>query len=468
MTNDRRQKLTAPPLNDCVLAEILRDPFIWTLAQGLMTHSDFEDQAEVRADDDADADAELHLFADMQSRETRSEWSFPEFPVDPARLAEFSRVAASIRADRATAADRVNRLLDMDPKTWRSAIAADASLRTAAVVEGILAAVNKTTHLTARCLELTALATEIASSVESDLPPILLAQIRGEAWREHAWALVNRGWYPSAEDAARCSLDYIQSYPTLATDAALAEYVLATAMFRRGASAEAAELAEKAARTFLDWGDMRRFVKARLLQGIGLFKAKRFAESVALWESLIQEVSTTDRATLAYLYNNIGGALRDLQDYERATWYLQQAMGIFEELGDQYATEVPRVRMAVARLLYQRARFDEALAEHHRARGAFAALQMGAGVAAVDLEIVEILLVTGRVAEAARLCRDLPRVFRNYGMEGNELEAGAFLMECAAMERLTVQNVVHVREYLRDLPAHPHLRFVKPTMGAGE
>lgn len=391
---------------------------------------------------------------------------FPESGSCRGGLDAFVQFAQRLKDARAAAVTLVNGLLDTDPAKWRALIHGNQAYRTIGVVEGLLACAAKTQHLAWRCFELTTLACEVADLIEDSWPPLLVRQIRSEAWREHAWSLLSLGRYPKAEEAARHARALVEDSPTLAIERALADYVLASVFQRLEDNAQALTLARSAAIIFADFGDKQRYVKARLFEGVSLYNAKRFHESTQLWSTLIEEArSLNDRVTLAYLYNNMGAAFGQLNQRERAVWYLGHAAVLYEELGIR--TELPRVKLALARVELQRGRFDHALAGFYEARHGFAAVHNGAGVASSELEIVEVLIVTGRLREAKELCADLPAVFQEFGLTQNALTAAAYLREVAAQDVLAVPHVEHVREYLRDLPQNPGREFTRPIVEAG-
>ena len=420
-------------MRETAIEAALRDPFVW-----------------------AGMGAGVRVACDVRKRAIT--WTPGTTP-----LPTFVDVAQRLRDDRAAAAERVNRLLDMDPSGWRPAVAVDISYRTVAVVEGILASVQKTRHLTWRCFELTKLATEIADVIDDSWPALMRAQVASEAWAEHALALLSLGRYMDVEVAAHRAYEYTQAYPTLAIETALAQYIEGTAVLRQGRHDEALELALTSGTTFLEFGDKQRYVKARLLEGYALYDAKRFQESGELWSSLIADAQAIgDRSILAYLYNNIGNSLRNVGKLARARWYLGHALTLFVELGNPYAREVPRVRLSIARVMLQNGQLSQALAEMEETRSLFARLEMASGVAAAELDICEILIVMERIDEAHVICSRLPAAFRELGMQRNELEAAAFLKECADEKRLRVSQVQYVREYMRDLPQNPGRPFMRP------
>jgi len=420
------------------LEAALRDPFVW-----------------------AGPRTDVRVACDVATRTITWTQTAAPFPA-------FVHVAHRLRTDRATAAECVNRLLNMDPAGWRPAVAEDAAYRTIAVVEGILTSVQKTRHLTWRCFELTKLATEIADVIDDSWPMLMRAQVASEAWAEHGLALLSLGRYPDAEKAARQAYECTSGYPTLAIEAALAHYIEGSAMLRQGRHDEASKLALTSAQTFHEFGDKQHYVKARLLEGYALYDAKRFEESGELWTSLIADAETLgDKALRAILYNNVGNALRNAGKLDRARWYLTMALTLLSQLGPEYAPEIPRIHMNIARLTMQKGQLPAALAAMQEARQLFASMQMASGVAAAELDIVELFVVMDRAAEAEQLCSGLPAVFRELGMTANALEAAAFLKECAVQKQLRVPHVHHVREYLRDLPQNPARPFVRPMPEAG-
>ena len=392
---------------------------------------------------------------------------FPEpAPANARDLQTLLELANLLGNQRAAAPPLVNQLMEMDPATWRPLIAGDPAYRSIGVVEGLLAAVAKTQHLTTRCFELTTLACEIVQILDQSWPPLLRANTTAEVLREHALALHNLGRYPAAKEAAQRSAAILYEWPTLAHERALTDYVLAMVLQRLGENTEALACCRRAALIFRDHGDKQRYVKARLWEGVALYHAGRTRESARLWTSLMEHARALhDRVTLAWLYNNIGNAFRQEKRFGQATWYLRQAVALFEALGITH--ELPRIKLAMARMEMQKGRFEHALPALHEARRGFAECHNGAGVAGVDLDIVELLILTSRFDEAKELCSGLPTIFMQFGLTTSALEAAAFLREVAAHDALVVSHVEHVREFLRDLPENPRRPFIRPIPEAG-
>jgi tetratricopeptide (TPR) repeat protein len=467
------------PISDEEMEAVLRDPFVWYESSHSLPASRRSDRSPLvvlnrpqgpviwEAGKD---DGEIVIYSDIATRKLVCILRFPETPAPNVRLrAELLAIHERLQHDRETAAERVNTLLLLDGQARCQLTETDPRYRTLAVVQGILASVATTPEDPSRCLELTGLATEVAGALsELENHPIHVAQARCDAWREHAWALLCVGRYPMAVRAAAKARMFVERFPALAIEQALAMYVEASGLERKGSHAKCVDLAQRAAHIFLDHGDKERYVKARLLEGFGLFYSKRFEESVELWTSLVAQAGDNgDRAIVACLYANIGGALREIGRLDLAGWYLRHALTSFESLEPALANEIPRVKLGIARISAKRGQFERAIKEMRAARFLFAKHRMAAGVAAADLDIVEILLLLNRTNEAEKLCTALPAVFESFGMTTNALEAAAYLKECAAERTLDMPRIQHVRDYLGQLPRNPRRRFLRPEVEAG-
>jgi tetratricopeptide (TPR) repeat protein len=68
-------------------------------------------------------------------------------------------------------------------------------------------------------------------------------------------------------------------------------------------------------------------------EGVALFRAGKYAEALEKFEAALQ--GTTDPKQMAEIYNDMGVAHRELEDYPAAYLALNEAMSRFTEMGDE-------------------------------------------------------------------------------------------------------------------------------------
>jgi tetratricopeptide (TPR) repeat protein len=375
-----------------------------------------------------------------------------------------SRWKADSDAARAAAVD----LLNLDPREWRFYLETHPGCCTAAILDEIHRAADAT-DLPVRLHELTSLGLEIASRMDdASNHPAVLGRARGRAWRYEAGALEALSRYPDALAACNRAAEFLRTVPALADEEAKVRYIRGTVLTRMGGRdnfARALAEVRAAAQAFGEYADVHMYVKVRLLEGYVLYKSERQSETLELWRNLIAHArAMRDEQTLAALYSNVGAELRKQGDLDRATWYLKAALRLFPRAG--MTSQSPRVRLSLARIRAARGDYAKALAELWRVRSEFLELRILTDAEEVLLDIAELLIVLGRHTEARAVCVGLPEKFRNAGMSERELEAVAYLKECAEAGLLEEADVVHVRLFLRDLPQDPARRFTRRRRAA--
>jgi tetratricopeptide (TPR) repeat protein len=374
---------------------------------------------------------------------------------------DFAQAAEELRREREVAPQLVATLLEMDAGLWRAWLLEHPEHRTATVVEALVTVVRETPHLPWSCFELTKLAIDVAEEPRPGQRGIFTAIARAQAWNEHALVLIDLGRYPDAIVATKQARLSIHDFGALALDAAVSDYVAATAYVRMGKLREAVRCLRRAAPIAEEYGDTKLYLKCRLLQAATLHESHRLPEAMKIWSELIIEARDRgDEELLGAVYNNAGLTLLNQGKLDQAKWHFAQAARIFTARGDR--TVLARLDLNFARIAVQEGDHGRALTLFRKARAAFRDVDNSDGVASTDLETAELMLATGRHQEASSLCAALPQIFRELGMTTNALTAAAYLAECAAARRLDLPAVHHVKAYLADLPQNPERPFRRP------
>jgi tetratricopeptide (TPR) repeat protein len=422
-------------------SRVLDRKAIWVSPDGLREVEDEED--ELTAHDN------VHLFRRAVNRQ----------------IDHFAQAADEVRREREVAPQLVATLLEMEPHLWRAWLREHPEHRTATVVEALVTVVRETPDLPQRCLELTRLAIDLAEEPRPGQRGIFTAIARAQAWNEHALVLIDHGQYPDAVAATKQARLAVHEFGALALDSAVSDYIAATAYLRMGTLREAMRCLLRAAPIAHEYGDTKLYLKCRLLHAATLHENHRLAEAMELWSELILEArDRKDDEMLGSLYNNAALTLLHQGKLEQAKWHLAQAARIFTARDDR--TVLARIDLNFARVAVQEGDHERALELFQKARAAFLKVQSASGVSATELEAAELLLATGRTAEAELLCAELPQTFRELGMTTDALTAAAYLAECAAARQLNGDAVREVKAYLYGLPQNPGRPFRRPGPAA--
>lgn len=288
------------------------------------------------------------------------------------------------------------------------------------------------------------------------------ALVLGLVQKELANVLVVTHKYP----AAHAALDKAEEYYELAAaheyHFALVKLVRSVVYRETGENLEIAErLLEEAAVVCERYGDTRKLVDARMIQGMLLYARFRYDEARRVFTSIIDECQSgglTD--ALVRIYNNLGYCWRQLGDLDRAAQFLHSAMQLMVELNMR--TELPRIAWGLARLECDRQHWFEALSLYRKAQVDFESQGATVGPSTIALEIVEVLIAIGDFDGALAEAAPLPARFHAAGMSGRAVEAAAYVREITAARKATPERIKFARQYLQELTMHPDLEFQPP------
>lgn len=123
--------------------------------------------------------------------------------------------------------------------------------------------------------------------------------------------------------------------------------------------------------------------------------------------------------------------------------------------------ERPLIRWGYGRYLARRGHTERALEEYATAREVFVGHGKLLAAAAVELDRVDVLFGTGRVAEAQAICRTLVPAFMTAGIVPQAMTALAYL--AAYVDTLNAERIEYVRDFIEGLEEHPEREFRAPS-----
>jgi len=311
-------------------------------------------------------------------------------------------------------------------------------------------------------ITLTRLATVLCSCYFTD-DPQLDAAVEGDAWREHASALLQAGDYSAADSACGQASSFyglVDLEDRLYERTVLAVIQAQVAHFL-GDRDRALALAETAAETFARSFPSKKkdYVRARTTSStILVADFQRYEEGLKALEECAELARRDgDTESLATLVNNIGQVYARIGKLKEAKECFITALEGFTSLG--LRTDMPRVHAGLARILMQEGRYNEAVSEHYKARAAYLNLKMPVVAAEVDTHIIEALFAAGRTRDIPALCALAVETFTRANLPREAAKALAYMNAAAQRGTLTTVEVEDVREFFRRLQTDPDERF---------
>jgi hypothetical protein len=283
----------------------------------------------------------------------------------------------------------------------------------------------------------------------------------GTSWKERANALRYLGRFNEAEIALdEAEKAFLSDGHSEAFDLAIVSYVRATVRAETEQFDDAVRLAREAACQFAIYGDQRRYLSARIVEGISYYCVDRDREALPIFESVVSVARSAGETWI------LGGALANaascythLRLYDKADEYYAEAVEVFTAL--QVPTERARILWALAALKVERGEYEKGLPELERAREHLTRLDLSNDASLAALDLVAGLLATGQPDRVPDLCRSVAVTFASEGMTRNARKALAYLSEAVGSGTITPDLVRHVRTYLERLPSRPGQEFLQ-------
>jgi tetratricopeptide (TPR) repeat protein len=350
--------------------------------------------------------------------------------------------------------DEWMRRLEQHPQWW-----------TAGMVRALVAATtNVVMTMPPDALAMTNLSTAIAERLDETVCDAqTIARLRGQAWRDRAYALYYVGRFAETLTACDVADAHFEQCLVDEYDRARVGVVRALALRAMEDVAPAMLAAQNSALTFERFEDRTRVASARLAEVHLLFTLRDFERAAPLLEKLESEIrATADANTHARVLGNLGYCYWQLGRIDAAMRHYELAAVLLDELG--VVTESVRVRWNVAAVLASAGRTDEAMRRYRDIQKAFEDLGMTSEVAVSGLEMAELLLERKEFAAVEEICRMAIGSFERAGTldTTRPLTALAYIQEAARQRTATPNTAKHVRDYIRRLPQERELLFAPP------
>lgn len=382
---------------------------------------------------------------------------------DPGRVIEFAETARRLQREREAAGDQITRLLRDTPRDAWPALAELEELHTSGVLDRLsseVAALLEREPLAA--LAAANLASAIAEVLPADsYPPVLLAQMRAQAWKDRAQALSYLGRRAEAIEAVDQAERLLSAFGSLAHDRAIVRLVKALALQHLQRFDESLRLLEWCRAVFFDHGDAKRQLHCGMAEGTLLFRRGRFDAARDVFVSLLDCArGAGDLEMMAGLHCNIGHCSVHVGEAAVARLHFTEAMRHFEALGD--LTNALRVDLGFGRVLLARGETANGLATLRQAHARFRQHGMVEEAGLCGLDIVAVLLDDNRIAEARSLATEIAEDYEQLSCNPRATEALRYLEE--RLEAHDASAVVrHVHSYLEALRLDPSREFVAYT-----
>jgi tetratricopeptide (TPR) repeat protein len=439
-------------------------------------HLDIDDLLAVAAGQAVPADRTAHLAGCRHCRQEAkaltvleadladpARWAAPSPAVapDPARVESIRALAALLEAEDAAAhtwlAARPGRPTAED---LRHALTAQPEAATAGLVRALLGWADDLEQVApAQSLGLATVAREVSGTLApAHYPETTIRVLQGLAEKAVGTALRLVGRYPEALAA----FDRAEAIftPLIAShyDLACLAYSRATVFAAMDRTEAALQLTRYAAEELAGYGELRRVANARFLEAMLLSRRGEHDAALRLLLDLLDPVEEEgDEETLANLYVNLGNVSLARGDLSAAERFLRRGGQVLERIGR--AVSVAKVAWRSGVLLAHAGALADGIAQVLTARQMFVELELPAEVAALTVEVIDLLLLTGDRAAARTLCQGLPEECHRLGLAHNGVMALAFLRDLGRADALTREAALEVRGFLAGLARDPDARF---------
>ncbi|HXH94527.1 MAG TPA: hypothetical protein VNN25_23315 [Thermoanaerobaculia bacterium] len=369
-----------------------------------------------------------------------------------ARKREFIAAAARLERERNDTVDLVARHLRETPTAEWPRLAELPALRNNAALEQMSDEVRKRLHRRpTEALTIAQLSTAVAALIPDGLyPPLVLAQIRANAWKDRASALRYLARYDEALDAASIGEEHLAPFAAVEHDRAIVRMVKGMVLAQIGRLDEALPIMTECRRVFDEHHDSRRHLQAGISEGCVLYEASRYAEAVDVLAGVLPNaVATGDIESQARIHNNLGYCLTHLDDYVRANVHFSEAIARFTDLG--FTAEVPRTERGAGRVLLARGQTAAGLAYLRAARRDFTAAGVIEEAGLCALSIAASLVERGESVEARALMQEVIDEFTAAQLDERAITAVVRLRDAIDVEGATAETVRTVHAFVESL-----------------
>ncbi|HSY48312.1 MAG TPA: hypothetical protein VLC46_05840 [Thermoanaerobaculia bacterium] len=358
-----------------------------------------------------------------------------------AREAEFTSTASRLERERDNATDVARYLRDTPVEEWPR-LAETPELRNNAALEQLSEEVRKRLHRQPReALAIANLSASIAESLpSSQYPPVVLAQIRANAWKDRASTLRYLARYDEAIEAAERGEECLAGFASLEHDRAIVRMVKGMVLAQQERFDEAHAILSECRRVFGDCDDAKRYVQAGLAEANLFYRAARYTDATSLLQDLLRHaIDAADAESQAGIHNNLGHCATNLGEFVSANIHFSEAVAKFTDLG--FTAEVPRTEFGAGVVLIGRGQVTAGLARLRDARRAFTAAGMIDEAGLCALRIVEVLIDRGEEAAARSLTQNIIDEFIAANLDERAIDAVIRLRDAIDVDDATAETV---------------------------
>ena len=391
-------------------------------------------------------------------------WDMRELSEEPRAetVATLRAFASRMQREDEAAVSLVERLLAGPREVWTQSLRRHPECRTAGVVRRLLTlAYDAVVTMPPDAVEMTALATEIADHL--DVQGTTLAQLRGSAWRDRAYAL----YYTSRFDEALAACDRADEAfaECIAGEWDQARVGIVRALVLRTFEKfdESRSYAANAGRVFGYFEDLERIASARIVETNVLTASGQVRLAYSILGNLEKQLRDTSLVeTHGRVLANFGRCAAEVGEIPEALNAFEMASSIYAALG--ITTESLRVSWNVAEVLVRAGELDAGEARLELLMVEMAKLGLIVESATSALSLAEILLASDRFEHVEAICRKAMECFHRSGLgySTRALTALSYLQEAARNRTAKVDLVRSVRQYISDLPKQPQFLFAPP------
>lgn len=286
-----------------------------------------------------------------------------------------------------------------------------------------------------------------------------MIELEGDSLREYAAALLEVGSYARAAEAATLARDSYDVLGPPVKGLSILDLIEGRILHELGHTNEGLGMVQRGSNMLLVFHeDKEAYVKGRTIEAALLFKAERYQEAMAVYAAMSEHArEEDDTELLAYVLSMVGRCRVKLGQLDEGRECIETAIRMFEDL--KLFAEVPRVRKGLVDIAVARGRYNEAISELYKMRNAFMALHLPIIAALVELDVVDLLMLSGRTADVPALCKKMLATFSEAGLRRNALMALAHIHSLAQDGALAADDVQKVRAFLERLSGDPEAAF---------
>lgn len=287
-----------------------------------------------------------------------------------------------------------------------------------------------------------------------------MIELDGDALREYAAALLEVGSFARAAEAATLARrDYNVLAGPPVKGLSILDLIEGRILHELGRTKEGLGMVQRGSNMLLVFHDDKEsYVKGRTIEAALLFKGERYQEAMSVYAAMSEHArEEEDTELLAYVLQMVGRCRVKFGQFDEGRECIETAIRMFEDL--KLFAEVPRVRKGLVEIAVARGRYNEAVSELYKMHNAFLALHLPIVAALVELDVVDLLMVSGRTGDIPTLCKKMLATFTEAGLRRNALMALAHIHALAQDGALESDDVQKVRAYLERLSGDPDAAF---------